>query len=75
MLIFELHASRLVPVVSPLTCHWRVVLQALELLSKELRCRVRAGGWEADPLLFKEVIQRALHLGEGENSPGHVLVI
>ncbi|XP_056903587.1 tetratricopeptide repeat protein 27 isoform X2 [Takifugu flavidus] len=38
--------------------------KALELLSKELRCRVRAGGWEADPLLFKEVIQRALHLGE-----------
>uniref|UniRef100_A0A674P459 Tetratricopeptide repeat protein 27 n=1 Tax=Takifugu rubripes TaxID=31033 RepID=A0A674P459_TAKRU len=48
--------------------------KALELLSKELRCRVRAGGWEADPLLFKEVIQRALHLGEGENSPGHVLL-
>lgn len=40
-------------------------------MSKAHRCEVRAGGWETEPALFKEVIQRALHLGQGERSPTH----
>uniref|UniRef100_H3CIY0 Tetratricopeptide repeat protein 27 n=1 Tax=Tetraodon nigroviridis TaxID=99883 RepID=H3CIY0_TETNG len=38
--------------------------KALEFLSKAHRCDLRAGGWETQPELFKEVIQRALHIGE-----------
>ena len=47
---------------------WTLVLQALEFLSKAHRCDVRAGGWETDPQLFKEVIERAVHMGEGERA-------
>ncbi|KAM4591456.1 tetratricopeptide repeat protein 27 [Odontesthes bonariensis] len=38
--------------------------KALQFLSKAHRCEVQAGGWETEPALFKEVIQRAVHLGE-----------
>uniref|UniRef100_A0AAQ5XMP8 Tetratricopeptide repeat protein 27 n=1 Tax=Amphiprion ocellaris TaxID=80972 RepID=A0AAQ5XMP8_AMPOC len=42
--------------------------KALQFLSKAHRCDVQTGGWEKDPALFKEVIQRAVHMGEGESS-------
>uniref|UniRef100_A0A3P8S138 Tetratricopeptide repeat protein 27 n=1 Tax=Amphiprion percula TaxID=161767 RepID=A0A3P8S138_AMPPE len=41
--------------------------KALQFLSKAHRCDVQTGGWEKDPALFKEVIKRAVHMGEGES--------
>lgn len=38
--------------------------KALQFLSKAHRCKVQAGGWEKDPGLFKEVINRAVNMGE-----------
>lgn len=38
--------------------------KALQFLFKAHRCEVQAGGWEKDPALFKEVIQRAIRMGE-----------
>lgn len=38
--------------------------KALQFLSKAHRCDVQTGGWEKEPALFKEVIQRAVHMGE-----------
>ncbi|XP_017282712.1 tetratricopeptide repeat protein 27 [Kryptolebias marmoratus] len=38
--------------------------KALGFLSKAHRCELQTGGWEKDPALFKEVIQRAVHMGE-----------
>ncbi|XP_063730293.1 tetratricopeptide repeat protein 27 [Eleginops maclovinus] len=38
--------------------------KALQFMSKAFRCKVQAGGWEKEPGLFKEVIQRAIHMGE-----------
>ncbi|CAJ1066465.1 tetratricopeptide repeat protein 27 [Xyrichtys novacula] len=38
--------------------------KAQQFLSKAHRCEVQKGGWEKDPALFKEVIQRAVTLGE-----------
>ncbi|XP_068184321.1 tetratricopeptide repeat protein 27 isoform X2 [Antennarius striatus] len=38
--------------------------KALQFLSKAHRCDVQAGDWEKDPALFKEVIKRAVDLGE-----------
>lgn len=38
--------------------------KALQFLSKAHRCEVQAGGWEKEPALFKEVIKRAVHMGE-----------
>ncbi|XP_076598355.1 tetratricopeptide repeat protein 27 [Chaetodon auriga] len=38
--------------------------KALQFLSKAHRCEVQAGGWEKDPTLFKEVIQKAIKMGE-----------
>lgn len=38
--------------------------KAQQFLSKAHRCEVQKGGWEKDPLLFKEVIKRAIALGE-----------
>ncbi|XP_061601596.1 tetratricopeptide repeat protein 27 isoform X2 [Cololabis saira] len=38
--------------------------KALQFLSKAHRCEVQAGGWEKEPALFLEVIQRAVHMGE-----------
>ncbi|XP_034537825.1 tetratricopeptide repeat protein 27 [Notolabrus celidotus] len=38
--------------------------KALQFLSKAHRCEVQKGGWEKDPSLFKEVIQRAVSMGE-----------
>ncbi|KAM9847941.1 tetratricopeptide repeat protein 27 [Aulostomus maculatus] len=38
--------------------------KALQFLSKAHRCEVQAGGWEKDPGLFKEVIRRAINMGE-----------
>ncbi|XP_047459637.1 tetratricopeptide repeat protein 27 isoform X2 [Mugil cephalus] len=38
--------------------------KALQFLSKAHRCEVQASGWEKDPALFKEVIKRAIHMGE-----------
>ncbi|XP_010770838.1 tetratricopeptide repeat protein 27, partial [Notothenia coriiceps] len=37
---------------------------ALQFLSKAHHCKVQAGGWEKEPGLFKEVIQRAINMGE-----------
>lgn len=42
--------------------------QALQFLSKAHRCEVQAGGWEKDPAQFKEVVKRAVDMGEGENT-------
>uniref|UniRef100_A0A8C3AND0 Tetratricopeptide repeat protein 27 n=1 Tax=Cyclopterus lumpus TaxID=8103 RepID=A0A8C3AND0_CYCLU len=36
--------------------------KALHFLSKAHRCKAQAGGWEKEPGLFKEVIQRALNM-------------
>uniref|UniRef100_A0A3Q3GNN2 Tetratricopeptide repeat protein 27 n=1 Tax=Labrus bergylta TaxID=56723 RepID=A0A3Q3GNN2_9LABR len=38
--------------------------KAQQFLSKAHRCEVQKGGWEKDPALFKEVIQRAVAMGE-----------
>lgn len=38
--------------------------KALQFLCKAHRCELQAGGWDKDPALFREVIQRALHMGE-----------
>lgn len=38
--------------------------KALQFLSKAHRCQVQAGGWEKDPALFKEVLRKALDMGE-----------
>lgn len=38
--------------------------KALQFLSKAHRCDVQTGGWEKEPALFKEVIKRAVHMGE-----------
>ncbi|XP_059215036.1 tetratricopeptide repeat protein 27 [Centropristis striata] len=38
--------------------------KALQFLSKAHHCRVQTGGWEKDPGLFKDVISRAINMGE-----------
>ncbi|XP_071337667.1 tetratricopeptide repeat protein 27 isoform X4 [Trachinotus anak] len=38
--------------------------KALQFLSKAHRCEVQASGWEKDPALFKEVVKRAVDMGE-----------
>uniref|UniRef100_A0A1A8I9L4 Tetratricopeptide repeat protein 27 n=1 Tax=Nothobranchius kuhntae TaxID=321403 RepID=A0A1A8I9L4_NOTKU len=38
--------------------------KALQFLCKSHRCEVQTSSWEKDPVLFKEVIQRAVHMGE-----------
>ncbi|XP_054456556.1 tetratricopeptide repeat protein 27 [Anoplopoma fimbria] len=38
--------------------------KALQFLSKAHRCKVQAVGWEKEPDLFKEVIKRAINMGE-----------
>ncbi|XP_029376814.1 tetratricopeptide repeat protein 27 isoform X2 [Echeneis naucrates] len=38
--------------------------KALQFLSKAHRCEVQAGGWEKEPALFKEVVKRAIEMGE-----------
>uniref|UniRef100_A0A8C7XD45 Tetratricopeptide repeat protein 27 n=1 Tax=Oryzias sinensis TaxID=183150 RepID=A0A8C7XD45_9TELE len=38
--------------------------KALQFLTKAHRCEVQAGSWEKDPALFKEVIKRAIHMGQ-----------
>lgn len=38
--------------------------KALQFLSKAHRCKVQAGGWDKEPSLFKEVIERAVNMGE-----------
>lgn len=38
--------------------------KALHFLSKAHRCEVQAPGWDKEPALFKEVIRRAVHMGE-----------
>ncbi|XP_023819122.1 tetratricopeptide repeat protein 27 [Oryzias latipes] len=38
--------------------------KALQFLTKAHRCEVQAGSWEKDPALFKEVIKRAVHMGQ-----------
>lgn len=38
--------------------------KALQFLSKAHHCELQAGGWDKDPFLFKEVIQRALNMGQ-----------
>ncbi|XP_051279021.1 tetratricopeptide repeat protein 27 isoform X2 [Dicentrarchus labrax] len=38
--------------------------KALQFLSKAHRCEVQTGGWEKEPGLFKEVIKRAIDMGE-----------
>lgn len=43
-------------------------VQTLQFLSKAHRCEVQAGGWEKEPALFKEVINRALNMGEGKST-------
>ncbi|MED6268528.1 hypothetical protein CHARACLAT_023361, partial [Characodon lateralis] len=42
--------------------------KALQFLSKAHRCEIQTGGWEKDPVLFKEVIGRAINMGEGSIS-------
>ncbi|KAM6956612.1 tetratricopeptide repeat protein 27 [Aplochiton taeniatus] len=37
--------------------------KALQFLSKAHRCEVQTGGWEKDTVTFKEVIKRALDMG------------
>lgn len=51
-------------------CHLKLcmIFQALQFLSKAHRCEVQAGGWEKEPALFKEVIKRAIDMGEGKNT-------
>ncbi|XP_032397595.1 tetratricopeptide repeat protein 27 [Etheostoma spectabile] len=38
--------------------------KALQFLSKAHRCKLQAGGWEKDAGLFKEVVLRAINMGE-----------
>lgn len=38
--------------------------KALQFLSKAHRCKTQAGGWEKEPAAFREVIRRAVNLGE-----------
>ncbi|XP_028279558.1 tetratricopeptide repeat protein 27 [Parambassis ranga] len=38
--------------------------KALQFLSKAHRCEVQASGWEKEPALFKEVINRAIQMGQ-----------
>lgn len=38
--------------------------KALQFLSKAHRCEIQASGWEKDPVLFREVIRRAITMGE-----------
>ncbi|XP_061693028.1 tetratricopeptide repeat protein 27 isoform X2 [Syngnathoides biaculeatus] len=38
--------------------------KALQFLSKAYRCELQSGGWENKPGLFKEVIKRAIKMGE-----------
>lgn len=38
--------------------------KALHFLSKAHRCEVQTAGWDKEPALFQDVIQRALHMGE-----------
>lgn len=38
--------------------------KALQFLSKAHRCKVQTGGWEKEPALFKEVIKKAINMGE-----------
>ncbi|XP_010742093.1 tetratricopeptide repeat protein 27 [Larimichthys crocea] len=38
--------------------------KSLQFLSKAHRCEVQAGGWEKETGLFKEVIKRAINMGE-----------
>ncbi|XP_075932796.1 tetratricopeptide repeat protein 27 isoform X2 [Anarhichas minor] len=38
--------------------------KAIQFLSKAHRCKVQAGGWDKEPGLFKEVIKRAINMGE-----------
>ncbi|XP_008320682.1 tetratricopeptide repeat protein 27 [Cynoglossus semilaevis] len=38
--------------------------KALQFLAKAHRCKVQAGGWETEPALFKEVIEKAIHMGQ-----------
>uniref|UniRef100_A0A7N6A1N5 Tetratricopeptide repeat protein 27 n=1 Tax=Anabas testudineus TaxID=64144 RepID=A0A7N6A1N5_ANATE len=38
--------------------------KALQFMSKAHHCEVQAGGWENDPALFKEVMKRAIKMGE-----------
>ncbi|KAK2832663.1 hypothetical protein Q5P01_016552 [Channa striata] len=38
--------------------------KALQFLSKAHRCEVQAGGWEKEPGRFKEVMKRAIEMGE-----------
>lgn len=45
-----------------------MVFQALQFLSKAHRCKVQTGGWEKEPALFKEVIKKAINMGEGEST-------
>lgn len=48
--------------------YFAFAVQALQFLSKAHRCQVQAGGWEKEPALFKEVIKRAIDMGEGERT-------
>uniref|UniRef100_A0A3B3CKC1 Tetratricopeptide repeat protein 27 n=1 Tax=Oryzias melastigma TaxID=30732 RepID=A0A3B3CKC1_ORYME len=41
--------------------------KALQFLTKAHRCELQAGSWEKDPTLFREVIKRAVHMGQGES--------
>lgn len=55
--------------VEPSSCLlFNPVVQALQFLSKAHHCLVQAGGWEKDPALFKEVLKKALDMGEGTAS-------
>ncbi|KAM4730229.1 tetratricopeptide repeat protein 27 isoform 1-T1 [Anableps anableps] len=38
--------------------------KALQFLSKAHRCEIQASGWEKDPVLFKDVITRAINMGK-----------
>uniref|UniRef100_A0A8C9ZWN9 Tetratricopeptide repeat protein 27 n=1 Tax=Sander lucioperca TaxID=283035 RepID=A0A8C9ZWN9_SANLU len=38
--------------------------KALQFLSKAHRCKLQAGGWEKEASLFKEVVLRAINMGE-----------
>ncbi|XP_058508188.1 tetratricopeptide repeat protein 27 [Solea solea] len=38
--------------------------KALQFLAKSHRCEVQTGGWENVPSLFKEVMDRSIHMGE-----------
>lgn len=55
-----------------------VVVQALQFLSKAHRCQVQTGGWEKNPALFKEVLRKAVDMGEGTTNvqcPGQLMMI